>query len=539
MSTSEVGADSTGPAQVPHEVTMRQLVEALHDRRDGAVAMGGPSRVARHHETGRLTARERLDLLLDPDSWYEIGLLALPETRRGGDVGAADGVITGWGRVNGRKVAVLAVDATVLSGTTAPINARKQVALTSAAGRSGIPLISLVDADGGRMPELLGWRFGGLPLDFQKFLAPPPGRPEIPRLCAALGPCYGDSALQAASAHFTVMTKSSSLALSGPQVIANATGELISHGDLGGPEVAAAVVGSAHVVVDSEADAIAQLRDALAYFPDHADAPAPVLDARAPEHDAERLLEIVPTQRRRAYDVRRLLRCIVDEGSLQEWRATQGRSLLTALARIDGNVCAVAASQPLHSAGALDVPALEKYLAFIEIAQTFNFPLVLFHDVPGLLIGSQQERRGVLLYLERIAARLSTMTVPRIGVIVRKSYGGGYFLMGGKQTSPDLLVCWPSAEMGFMSPEAAVATVHRGRLAEEEERNGSESRAKMFDELLSEVRHESEPWEAAAHFLVDDIIDPRDTRKTIATAIDFLWGSRERVAQPFGSGYGH
>lgn len=511
-------------------VGMRELVELLRQRREQALLMGGERRVARQHASGRLTARERIELLIDVGSWYEIGLLALPEHRSPDGVGACDGVITGWGEIEGRQVAVIAIDATVLSGTTATINARKQVALVSAAGRAGVPVVFLADADGGRMPDLLGWRFGGLPLDFRQFLGSPEGRSEVLRLCAALGPCYGDSALQAASAHFTVMTETASLALSGPQVVQDATGELVTHQELGGPDVAAATVGSASAVVRSEQEAIEQLRRVLGYLPDHAGAPAPTVAPLPPSRDPESLLDVVPTERRQGYDVRRLLQSVVDGGSLLEWRARQGPSLYAALARIDGSTCAVAASQPLHLGGALDVSALDKYLALIELAETFNLPLVLFHDVPGLLIGTQEERRGVLVYLERIATALSTATVPRIAVVVRKSYGGGYFLMGGKQAGPDLLVCWPSAEIGFMAPEAGVATVHRGRLERQQARGGAVSRAELFEELLLEWQHESEPWEAAAHFLVDDVIDPRETRHVISRAIDFTWGSRRRVS---------
>jgi acetyl-CoA carboxylase carboxyltransferase component len=508
---------------------MRTLVEQLHRLRAAALEMGGERRVARHHASGRLTARERVELLVDVGSWYEIGLLALPEHRPEDGVGAADGVITGWGEIDGRKVAVVAVDATVLSGTTATVNARKQVALVAAAGRSGTPVVFLADADGGRMPDLLGWRFGGLPLDFRQFLGSPAGSPRVLRLCAALGPCYGDSALQAASADFTVMTETASLALSGPEVVRVATGEQVTHLELGGPEVASAT-GSASSVVPSEQDAIALLRRVLGYLPDHAGAPAPTVAPVPPQHDPETLLDVVPAERRLAYDVRRLLTSVVDAGTLVEWRRRQGPGLYTALARIEGSPVAIAASQPLHLGGALDVPALEKHLALIELAETFNLPLVLFHDVPGLLIGSDAERQGVLVLLERIATRLSTATVPRIAVVVRKSYGGGYFLMGGNQTSPDLLVCWPSAEMGFMAPEAGVATVHRRRLEDERAARGEGAAQLLHDELLAEWQHESEPWEAAAHFLVDDVIDPRDTREVVRRAIDVTWGSRTRVS---------
>lgn len=496
-----------------------------------AAEMGGPDKVARQHRSGRLTARERIALLVDPDSWYELGMLALPERREAGDAGAADGVITGWATVSGRKVAVIAIDATVLSGTTAAVNARKQVRLVQAAGRAGIPIITLSDADGGRMPDIMGWRFGGLPLDFKSFLTPPEGSPAVPRLCAALGPCYGDSALQAAAAHFTAMTEGASIALSGPSVVATALGERATHLDLGGPDVASGSAGTAHWVARSEEEAIGALRRFLSYLPDHAGLPAPRTDPLPPAAPSDRLIDLVPSESKRPYDMWRVLEAVVDAGSLTPWSPGAGKSLITTLARIEGEAVGIVASQPMHRAGTLDVQAAEKYLGFIEMCDLFNIALVMFHDVPGLMIGSQEERRGILKYLERIAARLSTVTVPRVSVIIRKSYGGGYFLMGGAQTAPDLLVCWPTAQLGFMAPEAGVRTVHRSQLEQEERLNGAAAREALFVRLLDEWSHDSEPWEAAAHFYLDDIIDPRDTREVVGRAIRFTWGNGPRISK--------
>jgi acetyl-CoA carboxylase carboxyltransferase component len=327
------------------------------------------------------------------------------------------------------------------------------------------------------------------------------------------------------------MTTNASIALSGPSVVASAIGELVDHGDLGGPEVAAGVVGTAHAVVDDEEQAIARLRHALAYFPDHADEPAPLVEPVPPATEVERLETLIPAVSKQGYDMRKVLDCIVDGGSLLPWRGDQAKNLITAFARIEGSVVGMVANQPMHRAGTLDVMALEKYLDFINVCDLFNVPLVQLHDVPGLMIGTQEERRGILRYLELVASRLSTVAVPRVSVILRKSYGGGYFLMGGAQTSPDLLVAWPTAEMGFMTPESGVRTVHRGELAEELEHNGEDARDKRFEDLVEEWSHESEPWEAAAHFYLDDVIEPHETRAVIHSAIEFAWGTRRRVSR--------
>jgi acetyl-CoA carboxylase carboxyltransferase component len=507
------------------EVIAGGNVDELQRRRAEALEMGGPERVARHHESGRQTARERIEALVDGGSWREIGLLALPELRRETSA-PADAIITGLARVDGRQVAVVAIDATVLAGTTAPVNMRKQNRLAEWAGRHGIPLIFLSDNDGGRLPDLLGWRFSGVPFDFDTFLQSPEGLPKVPRITAVLGPSFGDAALHAALADLVVMKRDASIALSGPPVIKGAIGEDISAEELGGPEVAHAGNGAAHVVVETEDEAIASIRRFLTYLPSAADQPAPVAPAVGPEDDAERLLEIVPREPRRGYDMRKVLRAIVDAGSLFVWSEGYGRSLITGLARIEGSAVGVLASQPMQRAGVLDVPALTKAHRFVEMCDSFNLPLVFLQDVPGLMIGAEAERGGILQCYERLAAALARARVPKIAVVVRKAYGGGHIALGGRPVKPDLLVAWPTAEMGFMAPDTGVRTVYRRRL---EELDGA-ARDAAAAALEEEWAAESQPWEAAAHIILDDVIDPRETRAVIADGIEFAWGTRPRVS---------
>lgn len=497
-------------------------------RRDAALGMGGPERIAAHHASGRLTARERIERLVDPGSWHELGLFALPERRREAPA-HADAVITGLAKLDGRNVCLLAIDATVLAGTTAQVNMRKQKRIAEWAGHKGVPLICLSDADGGRIPDVMGWRFSGLPFDFRTFVQPPPGRPATPRATAALGPSFGDAALHAAMAHFVVMTESASLALSGPPVVASAIGEQLEPQELGGPAVAAKVSGVAHLVVPTEDDALAALRRFLSFVPSSALLPAPGAAPAEPARPAEDLLRLVPVDPRRGYDMRRVIDAIVDAGSSAPWSPDHGRSLITTLARLDGQAVGVIANQPMQRAGVLDGDALTKELAFVELCDTFNLPLVFLHDVPGLMIGRQAEAEGILHHYERIVARLARATVPKIGVVIRKSYGGGHFAMGGRPTHPDLLVCWPTAELGFMAPANGVRLVHRRRLDELREREGDAAHDALFAQLEAEWSGESEPWEAAAHTYVDDVIDPRATRDTILAGIDHAWGSGPRV----------
>jgi acetyl-CoA carboxylase carboxyltransferase component len=505
-------------------------VADLEERRARALAMGGPERVKRHHESGRLTARERIDKLVDADSWCELGLLAEPELRRP-ELAAADAVVTGFARINGRGVAIIAVDATVLAGTTSPINMTKQNRVAEWAGARGLPLICLADNDGGRLPDILGWRFSRVSFDFSTFLQSPPGCPVIPRITAVLGASFGDSSLHSAMGHFVVMKRDTAIALSGPPVIKGAIGEDVTAEELGGPAVAAETNGSAHMIVDTEDEALDAVRRFLTYVPDSAALPAPVAPPAEPARDSEELLKLVPLEPRRGYDMRKVLEAIVDEDSLLYWGERYGRSLICALARVDGNPVGVLASQPMQRAGVMDVPALTKEAAFADLCDTFNLPMVFLQDVPGLMIGTDAEKGGILRGYERVVVRLASATVPKIATIVRKAYGGGHIALGGRPVRPDLLLAWPTAEMGFMAPETGVRTVYRRRLDDLLEQEGQEAHDALVSELEAEWAAESEPWEAARNVILDDVIDPRRTREMIKAGIEFAWGSGPRVTK--------
>jgi acetyl-CoA carboxylase carboxyltransferase component len=503
--------------------------EELDRRKEAARSGGGPERAEAIHASGRLTARERIERLVDAGSWMELGLLAEPELRRADRPTTGDGIVTGLARVDGRKVAIIAIDATVLAGTTAPINMRKQNRVAEWAGRRGLPLICLSDNDGGRLPDLLGWRFSGVPFDFRTFLQPPEGCPAVPRIAAVLGPSFGDAALHAAMGHFVVMQRDAAVALSGPPIIRAAIGEAVDNSDLGGPAVAFDTSGTVHAVAEDEASALASVRRFLAYMPDSAALPAPIAPPVEPATDPSRLARLVPSEPRRGYDMRKVLACIVDSGSLFEWGERYGRSLICSLARIDGQAVGVVASQPMQRAGVLDVPALTKEASFVELCDTFNLPLVFLQDVPGLMIGSDAERAGILAAYERVVVRLSRATVPKIAVIVRKAYGGGHIALGGRPVRPDLLLAWPTAELGFMAPQTGVRTVYRKRLESILAEQGQEAHDALVAELEAEWAAESEPWEAAANIILDDVIDPTDTRATITAGIEYAWGTPPRV----------
>lgn len=505
-----------------------ELLADLVRRRAEGLAMGGPSGVAKHHASGRLTVRERLDRLVDPGSWFEVGVLAKPEIRRTVPI-PGDAVVTGYGRVDGRQVAVIGIDSSIVAGTTAPVSMRKQGRLIDTAQRVGMPIVLLCDADGGRVPDVMGWRFSGLPLDFETFLGPGPGQFTVPRAAAVLGPSYGDSALHASTAHFVVMARTAAVGLSGPTVVDRAIGEDVDHACLGGPEQAAAT-GNAHLVVADEDDALQAVSAFLSYMPPHAGLPAPCGEPCEPEADPAGVAALVPDDPRRGYDMGQVVRSVVDARSALPWGDDWGPSLLTSLARLDGAPIGVVASQPMIGAGALDPAALAKERAFVDLCDTFNLPIVFLQDVPGLLIGTEAERGGILRAYETVAARIAHAQVPKVTVVVRKAYGGGHFALGGRPTHPDFLFAWPGAEMSFMAPETGLSIVHRRRLEAAAEEGGDQARDALIAELMHEWADESAPWESAANFHLDDVIAPADTRQVLIRAIEVAWGSRGRVA---------
>ncbi|MEN0013110.1 MAG: carboxyl transferase domain-containing protein, partial [Solirubrobacteraceae bacterium] len=375
-----------------------------------------------------------------------------------------------------------------------------------------------------------GWRFSSVPFDFTSFLQSPDGCAAIPRVTAALGPSYGDAALHAAMGDFVVMQKDAAIALSGPPVIKAAIGEDVTGTELGGPKIAAGINGAASKVVDTEDEAFAQIKRFLSYLPSSAALPAPVAEPVAPAKPVEDLGKVIPKSRRRGYDMNRLIEILVDGESFFPWCEEYGKSLITGLARIDGNAVGLIASQPMHLAGALDVPALRKEAQFIDLCDRFNLPLVFLQDVPGLMIGTHAEQNGILASYDGVVARLARAKVPKIAVIIRKAFGGGHIAMGGRPIDPDLLVAWPSAEMGFMEPSTGVRTVHRRKLEALLEAEGQEAHDEHLAGLVAEWATESQPWEAAANIILDDIIEPAQTREIISTAIDFAWGTRPRVS---------
>ena len=392
------------------------------------------------------------------------------------------------------------------------------------------PLIFLADNDGGRLPDVLGWRFSKVAFDFSTFLAVRPGCPDIPRTTAVLGASFGDSSLHSAMSHFVVLKRDAAIALSGPPVVRGAIGEDVTTDELGGPEVAAEVNGTAHMVVDDEPQALEAIRRFLSYLPDSAALPAPTAARADPSRDPEELIRLVPVEREEATTCegfwRRsstVARCFTGRSASAEVSSAPSR--VSRDRRSGHRVAAIAPSRRDGRARAQEGGEVRRRLRDVQPADA------VFQDVPGLMIGAGAEKAGILASYEEVVTRLARAKVPKIAIIVRKAYGGGHIALGGRPVKPDLLFAWPTAELGFMAPETGVRTAYRRRLEHTLEEEGQKAHDDLAAELEAEWASESEPWEAARNLLLDDVIDPRSTRELIRAGLEFGWGSSPRVTQ--------
>lgn len=507
--------------------TKEEALRELDRRRALALSQGGQERIERHHASGRLTARERLDLLLDAGSLREIGLLAYSDNREVAEKAPADAVITGIATIDGRRVAVLAIDSTVSGGSTGRIGVRKQAHIHYLAESKGIPLIVLGDASGGRLPDLLDATFAELGGTFEgdDTFGFRHRRARIPRVTAVLGPSYGDPSFYAANSDLVIMTPGSAAGVAGPAVVLGATGLTISSEDLAGYEVAGKASGLAHCMAGSEPEALAMIRDYLSYLPSNSSRPAPSRpEWDPPSTDPARLADIVPADTGRAYDMHKVVEAVVDSGSFFEIRPDFGRTVVGGLARVEGRSLMIAGNQPLVNAGAIDSDGLRKLTDLVDVADDFGLPIVCLHDLPGVMIGRDAERRGLGKAIVDIMRRLSECTVPRISVVLRKSYGFGWTLMGGYPSGADYIVAWPNASIGFMAPATAVPVLYKRQLEKEPSPAAARELART---LAAELSSEFEPWWAAGRGSVHDVIRPEDTRTAI---LDGFFIGRSEIA---------
>jgi acetyl-CoA carboxylase carboxyltransferase component len=515
---------------------LRERVRDLERRREEARAMGGPERIARQHARGKLTARERLDLLFDPGSFEELGILG----KQPGVPSPADAVVTGFGRIDGRIVGVASYDFTVLGGSMGPTGEAKCARLRELCLKSRAPIVWLVDSGGARIGGGgVGGGSGASDEEYGASVFADTGylfREQVvmsgvvPQVAAMVGPGAAGTAYIPGLADFVPMVKgTSSMALGGPYLVKAAVGEEVSEEDLGGSKVHCEVSGVADLEVPDDPACMTAIRSYLSFMPSHCEEKPPRREPRDPiERRDEALLDLVPENPRRAYDVRKLVASLADDGEVFELKPRFARNLVTALVRIAGRPLGVVANNPMFLGGVLDVDSADKAAKFVEICDAFSLPLLFLQDTPGFVIGSKVERAGIIRHGAKMLHYVASATVPKICVVVRKAYGAGYYAMNGRAYEPDAIYAWPGAEIAVMGPEGMVSIFAQKRLREISD---DAERRKLIEELAAGIRKGINPYVPAVRAMIDDVIDPRDTRRVVARALERC--ETKRVERPW------
>jgi acetyl-CoA carboxylase carboxyltransferase component len=497
---------------------MRGYVEELNKRKDEYRAMGGAERVQRQHDQNKLTVRERLELLFDAGTFHEHGLLAHHQSQSPSMQGKntpADGVLTGIGEVDGRKVAVIAYDFTVMAGSIGMVGEIKAGRIRELALRERIPLVWLIDSAGARIQEATGSMFARTGDLFREQVIM---SGVIPQVAAMMGPGAAGTAYIPGLADFVPMVKgNSNMALAGPHLVKAAVGEDVSAEDMGGSKVHTKLSGVADMEVEDDQSCLAAVRKYLGYFPSHNRDSSPRIETDDPiDRRNEALYDIVPANPRQAYDVHKVISEIADDGDFFPMKPDWARNLVTGFARFGGQSVGIVANQPKFLGGALDVNSADKAARFVWLCDAFSIPLVFLMDCPGFLVGSAVEKQGIIRHGAKMLFAVAEATVPKITVVTRKGYGAGYYVMNGRAYEPDLIVAWPTAEISVMGPEGAVNIIFRKQIEAMPEDQRTEARNNM----VGVIRDQISPYVAAGWAFVDDLIDPADTRHVIARALE-------------------
>ena len=501
-------------ADPPELHDWKPLVEDLRTRRGRAHAMGGETRVERQRSLDKLPVRERLDLLCDPGSFVEYGMLADSMDPGLADKGylAADGMVAGIGEIEGRRVAVCAYDFTVMGGSMGMVGERKTARMRELALRWRIPIVWLLDSAGARIQQSTGSTFAGAGALFREQVTM---SGVVPQVAAMLGHCAAGTAYIPALADFVPMVKgTSSMALGGRHLVKAATGEDVSEEEMGGSAVHNKVSGVADLEVASDEECLATVRRYLSFFPSNNRESPPVRTEVSDPVDrrCEELYDIVPTAPRRAYDVRKVVHAVVDDGDFFPMKPDWAKNIVTGLARVGGQPVGILANQPMVLGGALDVNSADKAARFTWLCDAFGIPLVFLMDVPGFIVGSAVEKQGIIRHGAKMLYAISEATVPKVTVVLRKAYGAGYFVMNGTAYEADYIVAWPTAEISVMGPDGAVNIIMRKQLEAIPE---GDERTQARLAMAEEIRKTIDPYIAVGHAQIDDVIDPADTRAAI------------------------
>ncbi|MEO8441453.1 MAG: carboxyl transferase domain-containing protein [Betaproteobacteria bacterium] len=483
------------------------LLKDLEQRRIKALGMGGPDKLAKRRAAGVLNARERLAYLFDKDSFVESGLFGTSIYPEASAKSPGDGKLTGFGKIHGREAACVSNDFTVMGASSAAINMKKIGHMKRTAASRGMPLVFLGESSGARLPDNMGARGMGslLGLDPHQYLR----QRESPWVSAALGLCYGSSTWYCCLADFNVMRKGAIVAVSSSLLASLAMNDTVDAEELGGWRVHSDVTGMADMVVDTDEEALDAIKTFLSYLPSHQNEAPPAVPITAGSGDAcADILKLLPESRTQVYDVRKILRSTVDADSYFELKARFGKAGVTALARLGGKTVGLIANNPLYKGGALDADACDKIVSFIVLCDSYNIPIVMFVDTPGFAIGVEAERRRAPGKIMNFMNALALVTVPKLTVLLRKSYGQAYINMGGGRNS-DEFVAWPTAEVSFMDPNYAVTVVH-----------GLKPGEPGFSDKLVQMQKDNSVYDIASIYAVQDVIRPDQTRDYLLRMLD-------------------
>jgi acetyl-CoA carboxylase carboxyltransferase component len=513
------------PAPVPHP--LRERVDELGKLKEAALNAGSPAAIERQHARGKLTARERLEVLLDPGSFVELDMLARHRAH-GFDIERTrpltDGVVTGWGTVDGRKVFVFSQDFTVFGGALGEVFAEKIHKVMDLAESVGAPFVGINDGAGARIQEgvVSLAAYGGI------FYRNVKASGVIPQISVVMGPCAGGAVYSPAMTDFIFMVRGTShMFITGPDVVKAVTGEDVTQEELGGAMTHASKSGVASFVYEDERTCLEEVRYLLSFLPANNLEDPPYL---APEDDAQRacpgLIDLIPDSPNKPYDMKKVIAEVVDDGDFLEVFPYWAGNIVTAFARIDGHAVGIVGNQPQVLAGTLDIDASEKAARFVRTCDAFNIPIVTFVDVPGFLPGTDQEYGGIIRHGAKLLYSYCEASVPRIQIITRKAYGGAYVVMNSKSIGADLAFAWPSAEIAVMGPQGAVNIIFRKELEAAEDQETR--RVELVEEYTERFAN---PYVAAERGYVDDVIDPSDTRVVLCRALAMLRTKQEKLPQ--------
>jgi len=504
-------------------MTMEDRIDELEELREEARKGGGEERIEKQHDKGKMTARERIDYFLDDGTFTEFDQLRTHQTSQFGmeeKKVPGDGVVTGYGEVNGRTTFVFAHDFTVFGGSLGEVFAEKICKVMDKAMEVGAPVVGLNDSAGARIQEGVG-SLGGFGEIFQRNTD---ASGVIPQISGIMGPCAGGAVYSPAITDFVFMvTDTSHMFITGPDVVETVTGEQVSFDELGGAVTHASTSGAAHFAVDSEEQALDRIALLLSYLPQNNVEDPPRVDPwDDPDRRTDELADIVPKAPKKPYDATNVVEEVVDEGSFFEVHESFAKNLVVGFGRLDGHSVGIVANQPRVNAGTLDIEASEKGARFVRFCDAFNIPIVTFEDVPGFMPGTDQEHGGIIRHGAKLLYAYAEATVPLLTVITRKAYGGAYCVMASKHIGGDVNYAWPTAEIAVMGPKGAVNILYRREL---EEADDPEARRQ---ELIDEYREEfANPYTAADRGFIDDVIEPGETRQRLIDDLDMLLSKRE------------